>query len=196
VGWRFYTAAGEEKQAAFPPNGDVSFGGYKATLLADPTAPQDAATKAYVDARASQDGSSDYSATAGTYTVPNGTFGSPGWYVPIVVGPSQRWELVGTAGLYCVTAAHVVSARMGVRDSAGLALGAAYAFDRNPAVVNLPGVSNVPQVSSVAVARLTTDGTVPAGTTIRVVQEFLGTGANGRVIRDGTYYQTWAWRRV
>jgi hypothetical protein len=52
VGWRFYTAAGEEKQAAFPPNGDVSFGGYKATLLADPTAPQDAATKAYVDARA------------------------------------------------------------------------------------------------------------------------------------------------
>lgn len=49
MSWTFYTANGEEKQAAFPPAGDVSFGGYKATLLGAPTADTDAATKAYVD---------------------------------------------------------------------------------------------------------------------------------------------------
>ena len=33
------------------PTSDISFGGYKATLLGTPTNPQDAATKAYVDGR-------------------------------------------------------------------------------------------------------------------------------------------------
>lgn len=49
--WAFYTANGEEKQAAVPPAGDVSFGGYKATLLGAPTGAQDAATKNYVDTK-------------------------------------------------------------------------------------------------------------------------------------------------
>jgi hypothetical protein len=47
--WTFYTAQGEEKQASFPANANVSFGGYKAVLLANPTNNQDAVTKAYAD---------------------------------------------------------------------------------------------------------------------------------------------------
>lgn len=49
MGWSFYTAKGEEKHAAFPASADVSFAGYKATLLGTPTNSQDAATKGYVD---------------------------------------------------------------------------------------------------------------------------------------------------
>jgi hypothetical protein len=197
VSWRFYNAAGEEKQAAFPANADVSFAGYRATLLADPTSPQDAATKAYVDARAGAEGTSDFSATAGNYTALNAAWGSPGWYAPLVVGPNQTWEIIATAGLYCVTAAHVVFARLNLRDSAGAAIGPGYPFPRSPVIVNIPAVTGgTVSVSSLLAGRMATDGTVPPNTTIRLVQEFNGSGANGRVIRDGTYYQTWAWRRV
>lgn len=49
MGWKFYNTAGEEKQGSFPLSGDVSFAGYRATLLGAPTGAQDAATKAYVD---------------------------------------------------------------------------------------------------------------------------------------------------
>jgi hypothetical protein len=194
MSWKFYTSRGEEKQAAFPPNGDVSFGGYRATLLADPTSGQDAATKAYVDIRALNEGAADFSATGGTYSVPNGSFGTPGWFAPITVGPNQMWEVVGTVGIQCVTAVHAVSQRMGLRDNAGAAVSGAYAFARNSLVAIVPTVINVTHTST-CIARFFTDGTVPAGTVIRLVQEFQGSGANGRLVRDGTYYQSWAWRR-
>lgn len=142
------------------------------------------------------EGVSDFSATAGTYSIPNGSFGTPGWYAPLIVGPNQVWECVGTAAVQCVTAVHGVVARMGVRDNAGAAVsGAVYSQARNTVVVIYPPVINT-NVTPVVHMRLITDGTVPANTTIRLVQEFQGAGANGRVARDGTYYQSWAWRRI
>lgn len=192
--WRFYTARGEEKQAAFPANSDVSFGGYKATLLGTPTAAQDAATKAYVDARAEVEGTTDFSALIGDYTIPNGSWASPGWYTPIIVGPNQSWELTAQSPYRCVTAVHPIFHRIGTRDAAGAALGAGYtgvarASIQQPTAITL-------NFTDIIMGRIFTDGSVSAGTTLRIVQEYNGQGANGRVLRDGSYYWVQAWRRA
>jgi hypothetical protein len=92
VPWRFYTAGGAEKQQAAPGTGDVSFGGYKATNLANPTANQDATTKAYVDTklndvvpfRASMAGQTAAYVGGGTWVTASGQ--SPG-----VGNPPGNW---------------------------------------------------------------------------------------------------------
>jgi hypothetical protein len=91
--WRFYTAAGAEKQEATPGIADVSFGGYKATNLANPTANQDATTKAYVDTklndvmpfRASMAGQNAAYIGGGTWVTASGQ--SPG-----VGNPAGNWS--------------------------------------------------------------------------------------------------------
>jgi hypothetical protein len=44
--------------------------------------------------------------------------------------------------------------------------------------------------------RVKTDSGVIVGTTLRLLQEFYGGGANGRVSRDGNTYAIQAFRRV
>jgi microcystin-dependent protein len=139
------------------------------------------------------EGAGDFSVTGGNYVVPNAAWGTPGWFAPIVVGPSQIWEVVCFAPIYCVTAVHGVIQRGGVLNSSGGAAPAGVAIvDRR--TNNLPALTTGYSYS--VATRLTTDATVPANTTLRLTQEFNGAGANGRILRDGSYYFTHAWRRV
>jgi hypothetical protein len=171
----------------------LSFGGYKATLLADPTNPQDAATKAYVDTIGQSEGGADFSALVGDYTIPNGAWGTPGWYSPIVVGPNQIWEITACAAQRCVTAVHLISHAITFRDASGAALSAAYNQAGRVSQMQPPAITQ--NYTDLIIGRLATDGTVPANTTVRIQQQFNGGGANGRVLRDGTYYWVQAWRR-
>lgn len=174
------------------PTADVSFGGYKATNLADPTNAQDAVTKAFFDARVSFEGAADFSATGIDYTIPNGSWGTPGWYSPLVVGPNQVWQCFCSCAYRCATTAHPLYHAPTFRDSTGAALSGAYGrLERS----TLGQPANVTQnFTDICIGRLTTDGTVPANTTVRVQQQFNGIGANGRVLRDGGYYWVQAWR--
>lgn len=140
-------------------------------------------------------GGQDFTVLGTDYTIPSGSFGSPGWYTAIIVGPNQIWEITAQAGIRCVTAVHAITHRIAIQSSVGGA---------TPSGVTLPGLRyNVIQppvittnFGSMVVARLKTDATVPDGTTLRVTQEFNGAGANGRALRDGVAFGADAWRRV
>jgi hypothetical protein len=144
---------------------------------------------------ASSEGQADYSALGTNYSVPNGSYGSPGWYSPITVGPGQTWEAFCVAAIATLTTAHAVLHKPMFRDAAGNALSAAFGVLER-ATQMLPG--NVTgYFSDTVMGRLTTDATVPDGTVVRIQQQFNGVGgANGRVVRDGTYYYVHAIRRA
>lgn len=140
------------------------------------------------------EGAADFSALGSNYTIPNGSWGTPGWYTPIIVGPNQVWEVIVECGYMCVTAAHPLYHGVTFRDAAGGALSAAFGRLERSTLGQPSNITN--WFTDLCVARLTTDGTVPANTTVRIQQQFNGIGANGRVLRDGTYYWVQAWRRV
>jgi hypothetical protein len=103
------------------------------------------------------------------------------------------WEVICFAGIYCVTAVHAVLQRAGVLNSVGGAAPSGVSIlDRRANY--LPALTTAYSFS--VISRVSTDGTVPANTTLRLTQEFNGSGANGRIQRDGNTYYTHAWRRV
>jgi microcystin-dependent protein len=140
-----------------------------------------------------QEGTADFSVTGANYSIPNASWGTPGWFVPIVVGPSQTWEVTMFAGIYCVTAVHGVNQRGSAQSQAGGALPSGVTIGQRQ-VNNLPALTVAYAFS--CVGRIYTDATVPANTTLRLIQEFNGAGANGRLLRDGNAYFIQAWRRV
>lgn len=153
-----------------------------------PTGPQGPAGAGLTDV----EGTGDFAALGTDYTIPNASWGTPGWFTPIIVGPNQMWMVLAECAYRCVTTAHPLYHAVTFRDTSGVALGAGYT-KRETATLGQPA-NTTNNFTDICVARLITDGTIAPGTTVRVQQQFNGIGANGRVLRDGTYYNIHAWR--
>lgn len=159
----------------------------------------DASGNAIWTAAGGIEGTQIFTTPAADYTIPNGAWSTPAaldWHSVITVGPNQIWELVGTANVRCVTATHNITSRIGVRTSANVAIAIG-----TPGAILVVGTSTAFQppvittnFSMVCFGRITTDATVAPNTDLWIGQEFNGSGANGRVLRDGNYFASKASR--